>query len=87
VVLADGPVTWESGKEPVSAARGERALFSRPMLRPGRSWAACRIENARGLVRAIVRWQGADGRRHDVTAREPDGVAASPEGVRAEGLP
>jgi hypothetical protein len=86
-VTADGPVTWENGNEPASAARGERALFSRPMLRPGRSWAACRIENARGPVRAIVRWQGADGRWHEVTACERDAVAAGAEGARAEGLP
>lgn len=87
VVLADGPVAWETGNEPASAARGERALFSRPVLRPGRSWAACRIESARGPVQAIVRWQGADGRRHEVTACEREVVAAGAEGARAEGLP
>jgi hypothetical protein len=85
VVLADGPVTWENGKEPASAARGEHALFSRPMLRPGRSWTACRIESARGPVQAIVRWQGADGRRHEVTAGERELVAAGAKGAHAEG--
>jgi hypothetical protein len=86
-VLADGPVTWERGDEVASAVRGERAVFARPVLRPGRNWEACRVENARGSMRASVHWRGADGRRHMATVREGDARAASPEVPRIEGLP
>jgi hypothetical protein len=83
-VLADGPVTWERGNELASAARGERAVFSRPVLRPGRSWEACRIEGARGPVQANVRWRGADGRRHEATACDRDLLSASAQRRQAE---
>src|SRR5262249_44858815 len=74
-VLADGPGAWERGEEAASSARGQSAVFSRPVLRPGRSWAACQVEDAAGPIRATVRWRGAEGRWRAVTARERDHLA------------
>jgi hypothetical protein len=86
-VLADGPVAWENGSAPVSAFRAQRAVFTRALLRPGRRWEVCGVRNARGRVRATVRWQDADGRWREVTAREADTQSVKSADRRAEGLP
>jgi hypothetical protein len=60
-VMADSPVFWGQNDRPASALRGDRAVFNRPLLRPGRRWEVCQVTGCDGPVQVVVRWQDGDG--------------------------
>jgi uncharacterized protein DUF3142 len=86
-VQADGPVAWRRGGERASALRGDRAVFVRPLLRPGSRWEACQVDPALGSVQATIRWRGLEGQWHersfwDRPAAGGSRVASHPEGLQ-----
>jgi hypothetical protein len=84
-VLADEPVFWQEGAQPASARRGDRAVFTRPLLRPGRRWEVCRVANCAGPVAVVARWRVGDGRWRTLTARDPGLARTSAEGIEGGG--
>jgi hypothetical protein len=75
-IAADAPVSWLRGEEPASARRGDRAIFTRPLLRQGRQWEVCQVLHCAGPVRATLRWAGSDGAR-EARAETGSGASAS----------
>jgi hypothetical protein len=86
-VRADGPVAWQRGGERASALRGDRAVFSRPVLRPGRRWEVCQIANCPGPVEATVRCEEGNRQWRARTARERDTRVGRREVQAAKELP
>lgn len=62
-------VDYRRGSEPCSPLRADRALLSRPLLRPGSEWTVCRLTRATGPVTAQLTWQDGERTSHSITAQ------------------
>jgi hypothetical protein len=72
---SEGPAAWICGDRPSSPARADRAVLTRPFLRPGRAWEVCRVSRPQGRVAARVRWRDAGGIRREESLREGETAA------------